>query len=90
MQTYSAEDEIRAAVREAYGAVATGQQEGCCGRGTGCCGPTSTAARQLGNSDDDLAAVPEGYPLLALGALAVIVAGGAAVLARRRPARIRR
>ncbi len=63
MQTYSAEDEIRAAVREAYGAVATGRQDGCCGGGTGCCGPTSTASKQLGYSDDDLAAVPDGADL---------------------------
>ncbi len=63
MQTHSAEDEIRAAVREAYGAVATGRQEGCCGGGTGCCGPTARASRQLGYSDDDLAAVPDGADL---------------------------
>jgi SAM-dependent methyltransferase len=63
MQTVSAEDEIRSAVREAYGAVATGRQEGCCGGGTACCGPTGGTSRQLGYSDEELAAVPDGADL---------------------------
>lgn len=57
-------DQIRASVREAYGAVATNApQSGCCGRGTGCCSPTESSSRQLGYSEADLAAVPEGADL---------------------------
>ena len=60
MQT-STSDQIRAAVRRAYGAVATQkQQSGCCGGGTSCCGPTGSSSTQLGYTDADLAAVPEG------------------------------
>jgi SAM-dependent methyltransferase len=59
----STSDQIRTAVRQAYGAVAIGKQgSGCCG-GTSCCGPAESASRQLGYSDDDLAAVPEGADL---------------------------
>jgi len=61
MQT-STSDQIRTAVRQAYGAVATRQQSSCCG-GTSCCGPAESASRQLGYSDDDLAAVPDGADL---------------------------
>ena len=64
MQT-SKPEEIRAAVREAYGAVATETaQGGCCGSSASCCGPTSSSSRRLGYTDTDLAAVPEGadYP----------------------------
>jgi hypothetical protein len=62
MQT-STSDQIRAAVREAYGAVATRKQgSGCCG-GTSCCGPSEPTSRRLGYSDDDLAAVPDGADL---------------------------
>jgi SAM-dependent methyltransferase len=58
-------DEIREAVREAYGAVAKGAQQGCCGGGSAasCCGPAPISSRQLGYSDDDLAAVPGGADL---------------------------
>lgn len=65
MQTSTA-DQIRATVREAYGAVASQKrQSGCCtgGGGTACCGPTGTASSRLGYSDDDLAAVPDGADL---------------------------
>jgi SAM-dependent methyltransferase len=61
MQT-SNSDEIRAVVRAAYGAVATRKQTGCCG-GTSCCGPGESPSRQLGYSDADLAAVPDGADL---------------------------
>jgi arsenite methyltransferase len=62
MQT-STPDQIRATVRQAYGAVATQkQQSGCCG-GASCCGPTGSSSRQLGYTDADLAAVPEGADL---------------------------
>lgn len=57
-------DQIRATVREAYGAVATQQQRnGCCGAAASCCGPTESSSRQLGYSDADLGTVPEGADL---------------------------
>lgn len=63
MQT-STSDQIRAVVRQAYGAVATEKrQSGCCGGGTSCCGPTDSSSRQLGYTDADLAAVPDGADL---------------------------
>jgi SAM-dependent methyltransferase len=62
MQT-STSDQIRAAVRQAYGAVATqDRQSGCCGSGSSCCGPGSSS-KQLGYTDADIAAVPEGADL---------------------------
>jgi arsenite methyltransferase len=62
MQT-STSEQIRATVRDAYGAIATQKQKsGCCG-GSSCCGPTGSSSRQLGYSDADLAAVPEGADL---------------------------
>ena len=63
MQT-STSNQIRAAVRQAYGAVATQErQSGCCGGGSSCCGLTGSSSRQLGYTDADLAAVPEGADL---------------------------
>jgi arsenite methyltransferase len=63
MQT-STSDQIRATVRQAYGAVATKErQSGCCGGGSSCCGPTGSSSKQLGYTDADLAAVPEGADL---------------------------
>ena len=57
-------EEIRAAVRQAYGAVATQEgQSGCYGGGSSCCGPTGSSSKQLGYTDADLAAVPEGADL---------------------------
>jgi hypothetical protein len=62
MQT-STSDQIRAAVRQASGAVATqDRQSGCCGSGSSCCGPGSSS-KQLGYTDADIAAVPEGADL---------------------------
>jgi SAM-dependent methyltransferase len=61
-------DDIRAAVRERYGATARGQG-GCCGGGGGsCCGgsATDTAAEQslaLGYTSEQLASLPEGANL---------------------------
>lgn len=65
MQTSTA-DQIRATVRQAYGAVASQKQQGgCCtgGGGTSCCGPTGTSSTRLGYSEADLAAVPDGANL---------------------------
>jgi uncharacterized protein (DUF779 family) len=54
MQT-STSDQIRATVRQSYGAVATQkQQSGCCGGGASCCGPTGSSSKQLGYIDPDL------------------------------------
>jgi arsenite methyltransferase len=65
MQTSTA-DQIRATVRQAYGAVASQKQQGgCCtgGGGTSCCGPAATSSTRLGYSEADLAAVPDGADL---------------------------
>jgi arsenite methyltransferase len=63
MQT-STSEQVHATVREAYGAIATQkQQSGCCGSGASCCGPIGSSSRQLGYSEDDLAAVPDGADL---------------------------
>lgn len=52
------EDEVRAAVREQYGAVA--RSAGTTGCAPACCGPGASASLKLGYSNEDLAAVPEG------------------------------
>lgn len=55
---------IREAVRQAYGAIATGETSGgCCGSGASCCGPVPSSSRALGYSDEELGAVPEGADL---------------------------
>lgn len=62
----STAEQIRATVREAYGAIASQTQRGgCCsgGGGAGCCGPTGTSSARLGYSDADMAAVPDGADL---------------------------
>lgn len=51
-------DEIRAAVREQYGSVARADAASSCA--PGCCGPRPAASLELGYSEEDLAAVPEG------------------------------
>lgn len=53
-------DEIRAAVRDQYGAVARGAATGCA---PSCCGPTPTSSAALGYSADELAAIPAGADL---------------------------
>jgi SAM-dependent methyltransferase len=53
-------------VREAYGKVAGGQQNGCCAPAVGCCDterPTATSADKLGYSPEEIAALPEGADL---------------------------
>lgn len=51
-------DEVRAAVRDQYGAVARAQ--GATGCAPACCGPGANASLKLGYSSEDLASVPEG------------------------------
>jgi SAM-dependent methyltransferase len=63
MQSATA-DQIRATVRDAYGAIATrGQRSGCCSGATGCCGPVESSSTRLGYSDAERAAVPDGADL---------------------------
>jgi arsenite methyltransferase len=54
----AADDDVRAAVRAQYGAVA--RAEAGTGCTPGCCGPGADASLKLGYSSEDLAAVPEG------------------------------
>ena len=62
MQTTTS-DEIRAAVRQAYGAVATQPTRGgCCGGGS-CGTPAGAGSSHLGYSAEELAAVPVGADL---------------------------
>ena len=61
MQT-STSDQIRTAVRQAYGAIATERQSGCCGA-TSCGVSGAAASLELGYTDNDLNAVPEGANL---------------------------
>jgi SAM-dependent methyltransferase len=63
MRTWTA-NRIRAAVREAYGAIAReGQQGGCCGAGAACCGATASSPPRLRDSEARAAAVPPGADL---------------------------
>lgn len=57
--TTRTEDEVRGAVREAYGKVA--KTNGSCG--PGCCGGSGDISLALGYTAEDLAAVPEGANL---------------------------
>ena len=50
---------VRDTVRETYGKVAVGKQNGCCAKDR----PTATPAAQLGYSQDEIAALPEGADL---------------------------
>jgi SAM-dependent methyltransferase len=64
--TFPTADQIRATVREAYGAIASQKQlGGCCSGGDGmaCCGPTATSSTRLGYTEADLGAVPDGADL---------------------------
>ncbi|MFB3880691.1 MAG: arsenite methyltransferase [Armatimonadota bacterium] len=49
-------------VKERYGAIAEGAQQGCCGE-SGTCGNAAGLAERLGYSEADLSAVPEGANL---------------------------
>jgi arsenite methyltransferase len=51
-------DEVRAQVRDQYGAVARAKTETSCS--PGCCSPGASASSKLGYSNDELEAVPEG------------------------------
>jgi SAM-dependent methyltransferase len=56
-------EDVREHVTEAYGHIARGEQEGCCGQKSSCCGGADTSeqlAQALGYSESELAALPEG------------------------------
>jgi len=56
-------DDVRAAVRQTYGTVATeAATGGCCG-GSACCGGPQADSRRLGYSDTDIASAPAGADL---------------------------
>src|SRR6476659_2292709 len=64
MATTVDSEQVKAAVRETYGRIATEERSaGCCG-GTGCCGPSAQATSDaLGYSDEERQGVPEGSDL---------------------------
>ncbi len=58
--------QIKEMVRARYGGIAAAGDSGCCGPTSSCCGPADTAqtkSRNMGYSDTELAAVPEGANL---------------------------
>ena len=60
MATTVSSEQIKAAVRETYGQIATEERSaGCCGS-SGCCGPTSDA---IGYSEEERRSAPEGADL---------------------------
>ena len=63
----TADDAVRAAVRETYSQIAGSDSGGCCSPSTASCCDTSSPAQVssalLGYSDDDLAVVPDGADL---------------------------
>jgi arsenite methyltransferase len=64
MATTVDSEQVKAAVRETYGRIATEERSaGCCG-GTGCCGPSAQATSDaLGYSNEERRGVPEGADL---------------------------
>ena len=50
-------------VKERYGAIAAGRQQGCCGERSSCCAPEAVAAEKIGYDAQDVSAVPEGANL---------------------------
>ncbi len=59
--TQSTKEDIRAVVRRDYGAIARGEQGGCCGpKDATFCAPGADASLALGYSSEELQAVPEG------------------------------
>jgi len=64
MATTVDSEQVKAAVRETYGRIATEERSaGCCGS-TGCCGPGAQATSDaLGYSDEERLGVPEGSDL---------------------------
>src|SRR5262252_3598069 len=58
--------QIKEMVRARYGSIAAASDASCCAPASSCCGPETTSqdkARQMGYSDAELAAVPEGANL---------------------------
>ena len=61
MQTIVDSEQVRAAVRETYGRIATEQpSSGCCGI-SGCCGPAAQPTTEaLGYSEEERRSAPDG------------------------------
>jgi hypothetical protein len=60
------EADIKSMVRARYAGIATGDNASCCAPATSCCGPTTShddKAREMGYSQAELTAVPEGANL---------------------------
>ena len=61
------ETQIKTMVRARYAGIAAGAPSDCCAPTTSCCGPTTTShedkAREMGYSEAELSAVPEGANL---------------------------
>ncbi len=60
--------DIKTMVRARYGSIATSEAAGCCAPAASCCAPSTSAdvqdkARQMGYSDAELAAIPDGANL---------------------------
>ena len=64
MATTADNEQVKAAVRETYGRIATEERSaGCCGS-IGCCGPNAqTTSEALGYSDEERRSAPEGADL---------------------------
>ena len=57
----SIDSDVRVVVREKYGAIAQGEDPGCCG--SGCCTGDASVLDQLGYAAEQVAAIPEGANL---------------------------
>lgn len=54
--------DVKKEVREAYGKVALGKVNSCCGNSS-CCNPAETISKAIGYSESDISAVPDGANL---------------------------
>lgn len=54
--------DVKKEVRDAYGKVALGKANSCCGN-SNCCNPAETISKAIGYSESDLSAVPDGANL---------------------------
>src|SRR5512134_2670853 len=62
--TPAADTDIRAVVREKYGAIAEGRASGCCGEGCGCASADATPSLDaIGYTPEQAAQIPEGANL---------------------------
>lgn len=54
--------DVKKEVREAYGKVALGKSNSCCGNSS-CCNPAESISKAIGYSQSDISAVPDGANL---------------------------